>query len=52
MRPFQALKNFSMLQIKVNTRSGGILADKMEYRKVRYLIFLKFVINIIRHFNV
>ena len=41
-----------MLQIEVNTSSKGILADKMGYRKIRYLIFWKFVANIISRFNV
>ena len=52
LRPFQALGIFSMLQIEVDTRSGGILADEMGYGKVRYLDFKKCVANAIRHFNV
>ncbi len=52
LRSFQALGIFSMLQIKVDTGSRGIFADKMGYGKVRYLIFWKFVTNIIRRFNV
>lgn len=51
-RPFQALEIFFMLQIKVNTQSGGIVADKMGYKKIRYLIFKKCVANAIRHCNV
>ncbi len=40
LRLFQALGIFSMLQIQVDTvTSGGILSDKIGYRKVRYLIF-------------
>ena len=52
LRPFQALGIFSMLQIEVDTQSGGILADEMGYGKVRYLDFKKCVANTIRHFNV
>lgn len=52
LRPFQALGIFSMLQIKMDTQSGGILAEEMGYEKVRYLDFKKCVANIIRHFNV
>ncbi len=52
LRLFQALGIFSMLQIEVNTANEGILADEMGYRKIRYLIFWKFVANIIRRFNV
>ena len=52
LRPFQALEIFSMLQIEVDTQSGGILADEIGYRKVRYLDFKNCVANAIRHFNV
>ncbi len=52
LKPFQALKIFSMLQIEVDTGSEGILADEIGYGKVRYLIFWKFVTSIIRQFNV
>lgn len=41
-----------MLQIKVETGSGGILVVKMGYRKLRYIIFWECVVNIIRYFNV
>ena len=52
LKPFQALGIFSMLQIEVDTGSGGIFADEIGYEKVRYLIFWKLVANIIRRFNV
>ncbi len=52
LRPFQALEIFLMLQIEVDTSSGGILVDELGYGKVRYLIFGEFIVNIIRHFNV
>ena len=41
-----------MLQVELDIYSKGIFADKIKYEKVRYLIFLKFVANIIRFFNV
>ena len=41
-----------MLPIEVDTGSAGILVDKIEYKKARYLIFWKFVAKIIRSFNV
>lgn len=52
LRQFQALEIFSMLQIEVDMQSGGILADKMRYEKVRYQIFEKCVVNLIRCFNI
>ncbi len=52
LRPFQALRIFLMLQIEVDIGNEGILADKIGYGKVRYLIFWEFVANIIRRFNV
>lgn len=39
LRPFHTLEIFSMLQIEIITGSGDIFADKIGYRKVRYLIF-------------
>lgn len=39
LRPFQYLQIFSILQIEVDTGGKGIFADKIEYGKVRYLIF-------------
>lgn len=39
LRLFQALGIFSMLEIKVDIGSGGIFADEMRYKKVRYQIF-------------
>lgn len=52
LKPFQALAIFFMLQIKVNMQSGSILADKIEYKKVRYLVLKKWIGNAIKHFNV
>ena len=52
LRLFQTLAIFSMLQIEVDTQSRGLLADEIEYGKVRYLIFEKCVVNLIRRFNV
>lgn len=39
LRLFQALGIFSMLEIEVDIGNGGIFADKMRYKKVRYRIF-------------
>lgn len=52
LSPFQALGIFLIRQIKVDIRSRGILVDNIEYGKVKYLISWKFVINIIKRFNV
>lgn len=52
LEPFQALEIFLMLQIELNIRTGKILIDKIKYKKIRYLIFSKFVTNIIRFFNI
>ena len=52
LRPFQALEIFSMLKIKVDMQGEGILADKMEYKKIRYLIFKKYIADLIKRFNV
>lgn len=49
---FYALEIFFMLQIKVNTQNNNILINKIEYKKVKYLIFKKCIINIIKYFNV
>lgn len=52
LRSFQALGIFFMLKIEMDKQSGNILADKIGYRKVRYLIFEKYITNLIRRFNV
>lgn len=52
LKLFQALKHFFILQTEENTQSRGILADEIKYEKVRYLVFKKCVINVIKHFNV
>ena len=52
LRPFQTLGICFMLQIEMDTQSGGILADKMRYGNGRYLVFKKCIANAIRYFNV
>lgn len=54
LRLFQALEIFFILQIKVDIENKGImiLVDEIGYRKVRYLVFKKCVLNAIRQFNV
>lgn len=52
LKPFQPLEIFSILQIEVDTQSGSILTNEMEYGKVRYLVFKKCVANAIKPFNV
>lgn len=52
LSPFQALGIFLILQIEINMCSKNIFANKIEYKKVKYLIFCKFVANIIKNSNV
>ncbi len=39
LRPFQALGVYYMFALEVTTMSGGILADDIGLRKVKYLLF-------------
>lgn len=39
LRPFKTLRIFLILQIEVDTHSGGIFTDEIEYGKIRYPIF-------------
>lgn len=52
LKLFLAFGIFLILQIEVDTSSRGILADEMEYEKVRYLVFWEFIANMIRCFNI
>lgn len=36
----------------MNIYSRDILANIMEYRKIKYLIFKKYIANIIKQFNI
>lgn len=38
--------------MKINIYSKNIFKDKIKYEKIRYLIFLKFIANIIKYFNI
>lgn len=51
LNQFQALEIFLMLQIKVDIYSGNIFVDKIENKNVKYLIFQKFIANIIKCLN-
>lgn len=44
--PFQALGVISILQIEMQTRNGGIFADKMGYGKVSCLSLSQCMANI------
>lgn len=52
LKSFETLKIFLMLQIEVDIGIGGILANEIGYRKIRYQIFWEFVAKLIRHFNI
>lgn len=36
----------------MDTQSEDILVDEIEYRKIKYLVFKKCIINTIKHFNI
>lgn len=52
LKLFHALEIFSLLQMKLNTQSKGILTNKMENKKIRYLIFIKCVAEATRQFKI
>lgn len=47
LKLLQVLKNFWLLQIEINIYSGSIIINKIKYEKIKYLIFVKFISNII-----
>lgn len=51
LRLFQALKIFFILQIKLNMQNKGILINKIKYKKIRYLVFKIYIINVTKRFN-
>lgn len=47
LKLFQVLEIFFILQIKIKIRSNDIFINKMEYKKIRFLYFYIYIINLL-----